>query len=257
MENNYIHKNAKLGTNVQVGRFSYIDDNVEIGDNTIIYNNATILSGMRVGSNCKVFPGAVIGADPQDISYRGEESYAFIGNNVTVRECVTINRGTVVSGKTVIGDNCLLMAYVHVAHDCVVGNNCIFANSVNLGGHVTVGDYAIVGGLVGIHQFVHIGAHSMIGAGTLLRKDVPPYVKAARESNSFEGVNSVGLRRRGFSPDDIAAIKKIYRILFIDHDNVSKAAKYIRDNVEDTPYKDEILSFISTSTRGMIKGIRD
>jgi UDP-N-acetylglucosamine acyltransferase len=257
MENNFIHKNAKLGTNVQVGRFSYIDDNVEIGDNTVIYPNATILSGMRIGSNCKIFPGAVIGADPQDISYKGEESFAYIGNNVTVREFVTINRGTSVTGKTVIGDNCLLMAYVHVAHDCVIGNNCIFANSVNLAGHVHIGDYVTIGGLVGVHQFVHIGSHVMIGAGTIVRKDVPPYVKAARESNSFEGVNSIGLRRRGFSADDIAAIKDIYRILFVEHDNVTKAVKYIEDNLSNSVYKTEVLAFVSNATRGMIRGIRN
>ncbi len=257
MENNFIHKNAKLGSNVQVGRFAYIDDNVEIGDNTIIYPNATVLSGMRIGKNCKIFPHAVVGADPQDISYNGEDTYASIGDNVTVREFVTINRGTIASGKTVIGNNCLLMAYVHVAHDCEIGNNCILANSVNLGGHVIIGDHVVIGGLVGVHQFVHIGSHAMVGAGTVIRKDVPPYVKAARESNTYEGINSVGLRRRGFSSEDIAIIKDIYRIIFVENTNLSKAVISVEENITDSAYKHEILDFIKNANRGLIRGIRD
>ncbi|MGE5356865.1 MAG: acyl-ACP--UDP-N-acetylglucosamine O-acyltransferase [Deltaproteobacteria bacterium] len=255
MENNFIHKNAKLGTNVQVGRFAYIDDNVEIGDNTIIYPNATILSGMRIGNNCRIFPGAVIGADPQDLKYAGEESYAYIGNNVTVREFVTINRGTIESQKTVIGDNCLLMAYVHVAHDCVIGNNCVLANSVNLAGHVHIGDYVIIGGLVGVHQFVHIGSHVMVAGGIVVRKDVPPYIMVGRESNTFEGVNSIGLKRRGFSSEDVDLIKDIYRIMFVKHNNMSKALIYIEENVADSEYKSEILNFARSASRGMIRGI--
>ncbi|MBK7095159.1 MAG: acyl-ACP--UDP-N-acetylglucosamine O-acyltransferase [Saprospiraceae bacterium] len=194
--------------------------------------------------------------DPQDLKYAGEESYAFIGNNVTVREFVTINRGTIESGKTVIGDNCLLMAYVHVAHDCYIGNNCILANSVNLGGHVHIGDQVIIGGLTGVHQFVHIGSHVMVAGGTLLRKDVPPYVMVGRESNTFEGVNSIGLRRREFPAEDIEAIKDIYRIMFVTNNNVSQAVKYIKENLPDSKYKSEILAFVSSATRGMIRGIR-
>lgn len=257
MENNFIHKNAKLGTNVQVGINAYIDDNVEIGDNTIIYPNATILSGMRIGKNCKIFPGAVIGADPQDLKYAGEVSYAYIGDNVTVREFVTINRGTIESGKTVVGDNCLLMAYVHVAHDCVIGNNCVLANSVNLAGHVHIGDFAIIGGLVGVHQFVQIGSHVMVAGGILVRKDVPPYVLVGRESNKFEGVNSIGLRRRGFSVEDIQEIKDIYRILFVKHNNISNAVSYIKENIKESKYKSEILAFVDSAKRGMIRGIID
>jgi UDP-N-acetylglucosamine acyltransferase len=256
MTNNFIHENARIGENVQVGSSVFIDDNVEIGDNTIIYPNATILAGTRIGNNCKIYPGAVLGGDPQDISYKGEETSAIIGNNTILREFVTVNRGTKSSGKTTVGDNCYLMAYVHIAHDCVVGNNCIFANVVNLGGHVHVGDYVVMGGMVGVHQFVHIGSHAMIAAGMLLRKDVPPFVKAARESNAFAGVNTVGLRRRGFSSDDIAEIKEIYRILFVEHNNITNAVSDIEKKVIGSPNKTQILEFIRSSSRGLIRGIR-
>lgn len=257
MKNNYIHEKAIIGKNVEIGSSVFIDENVEIGDNTIIYPNVTILAGTRIGNNCRIFPGAVLGADPQDISYKGEETQAIIGNNTILRECVTVNRGTKLSGKTTIGDNCFLMAYVHVAHDCVVGNNCIFANTVNLGGHVHVGDYVVMGGMVGVHQFVHIGSHAMIAAGMLLRKDVPPFVKAARESNAFAGVNTIGLRRRGFSADEIAEIKEIYRILFVEHNNITNAISNIEKKVIGSQNKTQILDFIRSSSRGLIRGIRN
>lgn len=257
MTNNYIHKNARLGKNVQVGSSVFIDDNVEIGDNTIIYANATIMAGTRIGENCRIYPGAVLGGDPQDISYKGEETYAIIGNDTVLREFVTVNRGTKSSGKSVVGDNCFLMAYVHVAHDCVVGNNCIFANVVNLGGHVHVGDHVVMGGMVGVHQFVHIGSHAMVAAGMLLRKDVPPFVKAARESNAFAGVNTIGLRRRGYTADEIAVIKEIYRLLFVEHNNITKAVAAIEEKVIESPYKTQILDFIKSGSRGLIRGIRN
>ncbi|MEZ4906665.1 MAG: acyl-ACP--UDP-N-acetylglucosamine O-acyltransferase [Saprospiraceae bacterium] len=256
METNFIHKNAKLGTNVKVGMFSYIDDNVEIGDNTFIYPNVTILAGTKIGANCKVFPGAVLGAQPQDISYNNEDTIAIIGDNTTIREFVTVNRGTKASGKTVVGSNCLLMAYVHVAHDCVVGNNCILSNAVNLAGHVTVEDWVIIGGLNGVHQFITIGKHSMIGGSTGLRMDVPPYVKVAKAENSYVGVNSIGLKRRGYSDDDILMIHNIYKKLFVQHTNISKAVEDIKANIPDSIYKDEILDFVANSKRGLIKGLR-
>jgi len=255
MEYNFIHKNAKLGKNVTVGRFAYIDDNVEIGDNTVIYPNATILHGTKIGKNCKVHPGAVIGGDPQDISYKGEDTYAIIGDNVILREFVTVHKGTVRSGKTTVGDNCYLMAYVHIAHDCNLGQGCFFANGVNLGGHVNVDDFVTIGGLVPVHQFVSIGTQVMIGGGSLVRKDVPPFIKAAREPMSYVGVNSIGLRRRGFSNNDINNIRDIYRILYVDHVNVTKAVKLIENNIPDSSYKKEVLNFISKSERGLIRGM--
>lgn len=255
MEHSYIHKNAKLGKNVEVGRFSYIDDNVEIGDNTFIYPNVTILSGARIGKNCKIHPGAVIGGDPQDISYKGEDTFAIIGDNVTIREYVTVHKGTIRSGKTTVGDNCYLMAYVHIAHDCTLGESCFFANGVNLGGHVEVGNFVTIGGLVPVHQFVKIGQQVMIGGGSLVRKDVPPYIKAAREPISYVGVNSIGLRRRGFTNKEIEQIRDIYRVLYVEHVNVSKAVKLIEQNAPDTRFKEEVLDFVTGSDRGLIRGM--
>lgn len=254
---NFIHPGAKLGNNVQVGHFAFIDDNVEIGDNCIIYPNSTILSGTRMGNNCKVFPGAVVGGDPQDISYKGEESVAIIGNNCTIREFVTIHRGSAATGQTIIGDNCFLMSYVHIAHDCRVSNNCIFANAVNIAGHVHVGEYVTFGGLVGIHQFLHVGKHSMIGGSTGYRKDIPPYIKVSKDRNTYAGVNSIGLRRRGYSNEDIFTIHQIYKKLFVEHTNVSKAVADIKENIPESTYKTEILEFIANSKRGLIRGLKN
>ena len=255
MENIFIHENAKLGKNVEIGRFTYIDENVEIGDNTIIYPNVTILKGARIGKNCKIHPGAVIGGDPQDISYKGEDTFAIIGDNVTIREYVTVHKGTIRSGKTTVGDNCYLMAYVHIAHDCSLGESCFFANGVNLGGHVIVDDFVTIGGLVPVHQFVHIGKQVMIGGGSLVRKDVPPYIKAAREPISYVGVNSIGLRRRDFSNQEIEQIRDIYRILYVNHVNISKAVKIIEETSPESKYKKEILGFIKNTDRGLIRGL--
>ncbi len=256
MENNFVHENAKIGKNVKIGRFSYIDEDVHIGDNTIIYPNVTILHGTRIGENCKIFPGAVLGGDPQDISYKDEDTLAVIGNNVTIREFVTVHKGTIRSGKTVVEDNCYLMAYVHIAHDCRLGKNCFFANGVNLGGHVIVDDFVTIGGIVPVHQFVHIGKHVMIGGGSLVRKDVPPYIKAAREPISYVGVNSIGLRRRGFTNKQIEMIRDIYRILYVEHVNVKKAVKIIEEKIPDSEYKNEVLKFIKESDRGLIRGLQ-
>ena len=206
----YVHPQAKVAKNVVIEPFVNIEKNVEIGEGTWIGSNVTIMEGARIGKNCKVFPGAVISAIPQDLKFAGEDTLVKIGDNVTVREFVTINRGTKASNETVIGDNCLLMAYVHIAHDCIIGNNVILANAATLAGHITIDDYAIIGGMTAVHQFVQVGAHSFLSGGALVRKDVPPFTKGAREPLSYVGINSVGLRRRGFSNERINAIQDIY-----------------------------------------------
>lgn len=249
-----IHPGAKIGANVNIDPFTMIHDDVEIGDNTWIGSNVTIFPGARIGKNCKIFPGAVISAVPQDLKFAGEHTTVEIGGNTTIREFVTINRGTIALGKTIIGENNLLMAYVHVAHDCIVGDNCILANGATLAGHITIEDYAIIGGLSAIHQFVQIGSHVMISGGSLVRKDVPPFVKAAHEPLSYVGINSVGLRRRGFSADTIAVIQDIYRILFVKGYSSTHALEVIEKEISPSAEKTQILSFIKKSTRGMLKG---
>jgi len=250
----YVHPQAKIANNVVIEPFVTIHKNVEIGEGSWIGSNVTIMEGARIGKNCKIFPGAVISAIPQDLKFNGEDSIAIIGNNVTIREFVTINRGTKASLETVIGDNCLLMAYVHIAHDCIIGNNCILANAVTLAGHIKIDDFAIVGGLSAIHQFVNIGSHVMISGGSLVRKDVPPYTKAAREPLSFVGINSVGLRRRGFSAEKIKEIQDIYRIIYLRGYNVTRAMAIIEAEMPATSERDEIISFTNNSSRGIMKG---
>ncbi len=227
----YVHPEAKLAKNVVIEPFVNIEKNVEIGEGTWIGSNVTIMEGARIGKNCKIFPGAVISAAPQDLKFEGEETYAIVGNNTTIREFVTINRGTKASGETKVGDNCLLMAYCHIAHDCIVGNNVILANGATLAGHIEIGDWAIIGGLAAVHQFVHIGAHAMISGGGMARKDVPPFAKAGRDPLSYVGVNSVGLRRRGFSNEQINQIQDIYRILFVRKNNVTEALNHIEARI--------------------------
>lgn len=250
----YVHPGAKIAKNVVIEPFSTIHNNVEIGEGTWIGSNVTIMSGARIGKNCTIFPGAVISAVPQDLKFGGEESVAIIGDNTTIRECVTINRGTAASGQTVVGANCLIMAYAHVAHDCVVGNNVVIANSVALAGHVTVGNFAVIGGLAAVHQFITIGDHSMISGGSLVRKDVPPFTKAAKEPLSYIGINSVGLRRRGFSSEKIREIQDIYRILYQKNYNNSQALDIVEGEMEATPERDEIIHFVRNSSRGIMKG---
>jgi UDP-N-acetylglucosamine acyltransferase len=195
----YIHPQARIADNVVIDPFVTIHKDVEIGEGTWIGSNSvTIMDGARIGKNCRIFPGAVISAIPQDLKYKGENTHVVIGDNTTIRECVTINRGTAIGLKPTIGSNCLIMAYCHVAHDCLVGNNCIFSNNTTLAGHITVGDNVVLAGMVAIHQFVKVGSHAFVTGGSLVRKDVPPYVKAGREPLSYVGINSVGLRRRGF-----------------------------------------------------------
>jgi len=250
----YVHPQAKIAKNVVIEPFVNIEKNVEIDEGTWIGSNVTIMEGARIGKNCRIFPGAVIAAIPQDMKFAGEETLVKIGNNVTIREFVTINRGTKANMETVIGDNCLLMAYVHIAHDCILGKNVILANAVNLGGHITIEDWAIVGGLAAVHQFVHIGQHCFISGGGMARKDIPPFCKAGREPLAYVGVNSIGLRRRGYSNERINAIQDIYRIIFLRGRNITQSVNYIEANLPATPDRDEILTFIAQSQRGIMKG---
>ena len=250
----YVHPGAKIANNVVIEPFVTIDKNVTIGKGSWIGSNVTIFEGATIGENCRIFPGAVISAIPQDLKFGGEKSEVIIGDNTTIRECVTINRGTKVTGRTEIGNNCLLMAYSHIAHDCCIGNNCVIVNSVALGGHITIGDWVIIGGLSAVHQFVHIGDHAMISGGALVRKDVPPFVKAAREPLSFVGINSIGLRRRGFKDKKIQEIQNIYRILFQSNNNTTQAISKIEAELPVSPERDAILSFIQNSGRGIMKG---
>lgn len=251
---NWVHPSARIGKDVRIDPFAVIHENVEIGDGSWIGSNVSIFPGARIGKNVQVYPGAVISAVPQDLKFAGEETFTFIGDNTIIREFVTINRGTAAEGKTVVGSDNLLMAYVHVAHDCIVGSHCILANGVTLAGHVTVHDHAIIGGLSAVHQFVRIGSHVMISGGSLVRKDVPPFVKAAHDPLSYVGINSVGLRRRGFSNDAISAIQDIYRILFVRGVNTSNAVESILKEVAATPERDLIVDFIRSSTRGLMRG---
>ncbi len=250
----YVNPGAKLAKNVVVEPFTNIENNVEIGDGTWIGSNVTIMEGARIGKNCKIFPGAVISAMPQDLKFEGEDSLVIIGNNVTIREFVTVNRGTKASGETRIGDNCLIMATAHIAHDCVVGNNAIIVNGVALAGHVIIGESAIIGGLAAVHQFIHIGEHAMISGGALVRKDVPPFTKAAKEPISFVGINSIGLRRRGFSNQKIREIQDIYRIIYQKNYNTTQALGIVEAEMQATKERDQILQFIKDSKRGIMKG---
>ena len=250
----YVHPQARIAKNVVIEPFVNIEKNVEIGEGTWIGSNVTIMEGARIGKNCRIFPSAVIAAIPQDLKYAGEDTIVRVGDNTTIREFVTLNRGTKANMETVVGSNCLIMAYVHIAHDCIVGNNCILANAVTLAGHITVDDYAFIGGVSAVHQFVNIGQHSMISGGSLVRKDVPPYTKAAREPLSYVGINSIGLRRRGFSSDKINEIQEIYRYIYLKGHNTSQALEMIEAMMPATVERDEIISFISSSARGIMRG---
>lgn len=245
---------AKIGKNITIDPFSTISSDVEIGDGTWVGSNVTIMDGARIGKNCKIFPGTVISAIPQDLKFEGEDSLVIIGDNTTIRECVTINRGTKALGYTKVGNNCLIMATAHIAHDCVIGDHVIIVNGCGVAGHVEIGDYAIIGGLSAIHQFSRIGKHVMVSGGSLIRKDIPPYIKVAREPMTYAGINSVGLRRRGMSNEKIIEIQNIYRVIFQMKMNVSQALAYAEKELASTPERDEILLFIQNSQRGIIKG---
>lgn len=248
-----VHPDAKIGNNVEIGNFTTIHEDVEIGDNTIIGSNVTIFPGARIGNNVTIFPGAVISGMPQDLKYKGERTFAYIGDGTTIRECVTIHRGTASQGKTVVGSNCLIMAYCHVAHDCCLGNNIIISNAVQIAGEVVVDDYAVIGGGSLIHQFTHIGKHVMIQGGALVNKDIPPYVKAAREPISFVGLNTIGLHRRGFSQEQINIIQEVYRLLYLSDLNVTNALKLIEETMPQSDLRNEIIDFVRSSDRGVIR----
>ena len=249
-----VGKKAHIGENVTVGPYAIIGDDVVIGDHSIIGSHAIIENGTRLGKDCKVASFSVIGGPPQDLKYRGEPTLVEIGDKCDVREYVTLNRGTIETGKTVIGSNCMFMANAHVGHDCIVGDNCILANSVPLAGHVTLDNWVIIGGLTPVHQFVQIGDHAMIGGGLRVAKDVPPYIRSGRDPMVFEGLNSVGLRRRGFNQEAIDLIDKAYILIYQSNLNVSQAVVRIKEELEQTPEIQNILDFIARSKRGIIPG---
>ena len=248
-----IHPDARIGDQVEIGPFTTIGADVEVGNGTWVGPNVTLMDGARIGADCRIFSGAVLSAIPQDLKFQGERTTVEIGDRSTIRECVTINRGTKAYGKTVVGKDCLIMAYVHIAHDCIIGDHVILVNSVALAGHVEIGDYGIVSGLSAVHQFVKIGAHVMIGGGAMVRKDVPPFITAAGDPLAYAGVNSVGLKRRNFSQEDINEIQTLYRTLYQSGMNVSQAVNRIKEQHSNRPLADLILSFIEQSDRGLIR----
>lgn len=249
----FVHPDAKIGKDVIVEPFAYISGNVVIDEGTWIGPNATVMDGARIGKNCKIFPSAVVSGIPQDLKFRGEETTAEIGDNTTVRECATVNRGTAAVGRTVVGKNCLLMAYSHIGHDCSIGNNAIIGNSTSLAGEVQIGDWAILSGGTLVHQFAHIGGHVMIGGGSKVRIDVPPYIKADRDPLSFMGLNSVGLTRRGFEKEKIDEIHEIYRTIYQKGLNISQALESVEKEFKSSAERDYILGFIRKSERGIIR----
>lgn len=251
---NFIHPNAQIASNVVIEPFAIIHEDVIIEEDCNIGSHAVIMPGTRLKKGCKIFPGAVIGGIPQDLKFVGEYSTVEIGENTTIREFVTINRGTKDKEITKIGSNCLIMAYSHIAHDCIIGNNCVFSNNTTLAGHIEIGDYVVLAGLVAVQQFIKIGSHAFVTGGSLVRKDVPPYVKAAREPLSYVGVNSIGLKRRGFSTETINHIMDIYRILYVKNYPISKAINLIELEIPVSDEREEILNFIRASNKGIMKG---
>ena len=248
--------NAKIGKDVTISNFTTICDDVQIGDGTWIGPNVTIFPGARIGRNCKIFPGAVIAAVPQDLKFAGEYTTVEIGDNNVIRECCTINRGTAASGRTVIGNNNLLMAYVHIAHDCVVGDNCVLANNATLAGHIILGDYVILGGKTACLQFIHIGSHVITQGGALVDKDIPPFVKAARYPIQYCGINSLGLQRRGFSSESINRISDIYRYLFVKGLPMNDAVELIKEHFGTTDEGKQVLAFIGNANTGLLSGYK-
>jgi UDP-N-acetylglucosamine acyltransferase len=249
-----VHPEARIGEDVHIDSFTTIHKNVEIGSGTWIGSNVTIMEGARIGKNCKIFPGAVISAVPQDLKFSGEDTFVEIGDHTTIRECVTINRGTAALGITKIGSHCLIMAYSHIAHDCSVGDHCIFSNNSTLAGHISVGNNVVLSGFTAIHQFCSIGDFAFLAGASHVRKDVPPFIKAGREPLAFVGINSVGLSRNGFNDKQIKNIQHIYRIVFQSKLNTSQALKVLSSEVTDSEEKKTIVDFLNKSERGIIKG---
>jgi UDP-N-acetylglucosamine acyltransferase len=252
-----IGKKAQIGKNVQIGNFTTIDDDVVIGENTRIGNYVYIQNGARIGENCQIHASAVLAGNPQDYKFKGEYTTLEIGNNTIIREFVTINRGTASKGKTVIGNDNLIMANSHIGHDCVIGDHCVIGFNVGMAGEVIVSDWANISGLTGIHQFSRIGAHAMVGGLSKIVKDVPPYVIAARDPLTYEGINSIGLNRRGFESVKINELKEIYRVIFQERRNLTLALEFIETHFEKTFERDEIVRFIRNSARGIIKGCKE
>ncbi|MCY4562571.1 MAG: acyl-ACP--UDP-N-acetylglucosamine O-acyltransferase [Flavobacteriaceae bacterium] len=248
-----VHSNSVIGENVQIGPFSTIHHDVEIGSGTVIYSNATVMPGARIGKDCRIFPGAVISAIPQDLKFKGEKTTAEIGDRTTIRECATVNRGTSALGKTVVGSDCLIMAYAHIAHDCEIGNHCIFSNVATLSGHIQVGDYVTISGLTAVHQHCRIGNYAFIAGGSLVRMDVPPYVKVAREPLAYMGINSLRLERLGFTLDEINELQNVYRIIYQGNLNLKNALEKIKQTIHISPKIDNIISFYENSSRGVIR----
>ena len=248
-----VDPDARIGNNVQIGPYSCIYGDVEIGDNVEIYNNVTIFPGARIGDGVKIFPGAVVVGVPQDLKFRGEKTLAVVGAGTTLRECSTVNRGTASKGITSVGENCLIMAYSHVAHDCRLGNGVILSNATQIAGEVVIDDYAVIGGGSLIHQFCHLGKNIMLQGGALVNKDIPPYVKAAREPISYVGLNTVGMHRRGFDSELIREIGDIYRIIYMSDLNVTNALNLVREQIPQSAVRDEIIEFIEHSGRGVIR----
>lgn len=250
-----VSSKAKIGNNVKIEAFATVYEDVEIGDGTHIHPNAIIYPDTIIGHNCQIFPGALVGIVSQDLKYKGEKAKTTIGNNTIIREYVTVHKGTSDRMLTAIGDNCLVMAYAHVAHDCIIGNHVILANYVGLAGHVTIEDYSILEGYVAVQQFVTVGAHSFLAGTSKVRKNVPPFIRVAREPLQYIGVNSVGLARRGFEKEVISQIEDIYRLIFVRGHNTTKALELVEEEIPDTAVRNQILNFIKSSQDGIVKGI--
>ena len=250
----HVDGSATLGANVVVEPFAFVGPDVHVGEESWIGPQATLLGNTKVGRECKLFPGCVVGADSQDLKYKGEPTSVEIGDRTSIRECVTVHRATTDKMVTRVGSDCLIMAYVHIAHDVQVGDRVILANSCNVAGHVIIEDHVIIEGMVGIQQFVRIGMHAFIAGGSRVRKNVPPFIKAAREPLSYIGINGIGLRRRGFDIDRIQGIEDIYRTLYVLNNNMSQAVKAAEVELPTSGDKDTVLSFIRQSDKGIIRG---
>jgi len=248
-----ISKKASIGEDVKIGPFSIVEDDVEIGDGSMIDSHVSIKSGARIGKNVKIYHGAAIAGPPQDLKFGGEKTELILGDNTVIREFVTLNRGTKAHGRTEIGKNCLFMAYSHAAHDCVIGDNVILANSVQMGGHVQIGDWAIIGGGTVIHQFSLVGEHAMVGGGFRITQDIIPYTLVAGYPLKCLGLNSIGLKRRGFSDETIGELKKMLRYLMSTKLNTTQAMAKIDSEIKKIPEVVKVLEFIRRSERGVIK----
>jgi UDP-N-acetylglucosamine acyltransferase len=248
-----VHPDAKIAGNVRIDAFAVVEHDTVLGEGSWIMSGAHVLAGSRLGKNCRIHQGAVVGGMPQDLKFSGEYSEVFLGDGCIVRECATINRGTKAYGKTTLGKECLVMAYAHVAHDCIIGDHVILVNNVALAGHVEIGDWTILGGLSAVHQFVKVGSHVMVGGGSLVRKDIPPFITVEREPLTFEGVNAVGLRRRGFTNARIEEIHHAYRLLYQSGFNTTQAVSEIEREVTASPERTELIKFVLASDRGIVR----